>query len=88
MLISFPSILARSIITVNVSYKSRYDKTIFLHLSLIFQCLTSKISQCSLCGSADPKGGGEGFPLKYHKNIGFLSNTGPVPLKIINLHSM
>ena len=26
-------------------------------------------------------------PLKNHKNIGFLSNTGPDPLKITKLHS-
>ena len=31
---------------------------------------------------ADPKGGqGSVPPLKNHKNIGFLSNTGPDPLK-------
>ena len=32
---------------------------------------------------ADPEGGGQGVrtPLKNHKNIGFLSNTGPDPLK-------
>ena len=30
---------------------------------------------------ADPEGGkGVGTPLKNHKNIGFLSNTGPEPL--------
>ena len=28
---------------------------------------------------ADPEGG-QGVPLKNHKNIGFLSNTGPDPL--------
>ena len=27
---------------------------------------------------------GSGPPLKNHKNIGFLSNTGPGPLKITN----
>ena len=45
---------------------------------------------------ADPEGGGTGGPdppppLKNHKNIGSLSNTGPDPLKITNLpsqHSM
>ena len=33
--------------------------------------------------SADPEGGtgGPDPPLKNHKNIGFLSNTGPDPLK-------
>ena len=32
---------------------------------------------------ADPDGGGQGIrtPLKNHKNIGFLSSTGPDPLK-------
>ena len=31
---------------------------------------------------ADPEGGGgPDLPLKNHKNIGFLSNTGPDPLK-------
>ena len=31
---------------------------------------------------ADPEGDrGSGHPLKYHKNIGFLSNSGPDPLK-------
>ena len=32
---------------------------------------------------ADPEGGGQGVrtPLKNHKNIGFLSNTGPDPLE-------
>ena len=42
---------------------------------------------------ADPEGGtgGPDPPLKNHKNIGFLSNTGPDPLKITKLsrqHSM
>ena len=39
-----------------------------------------------LCGScADPEGGGrESPPLKNHKNIGFLSNTGQYPLKSEN----
>ena len=46
---------------------------------------------------ADPEGGGTGGlgspppPLKNHKNIGFLSNTGPDPLEITKLpsqHSM
>ena len=34
---------------------------------------------------ADPEGGGQGSgpPLKNHKNIGFLSNTGPDPLRIL-----
>ena len=50
-----------------------------------------------LCTYADPEGGGggQGFqtppPLKNHKNIGFLSNTGPDPLTITKLpsqHSM
>ena len=35
---------------------------------------------------ADPEGGGGGAggktPLKHHKNIGFLSKTGPDPVKI------
>ena len=30
---------------------------------------------------------GSGTPLENYKNIGFLSNTGPVPLKITNLPS-
>ena len=32
---------------------------------------------------ADPEGGGQGvrIPLKIHKNIGFLCNTGPDPQK-------
>ena len=30
---------------------------------------------------------GSGLPLKKHKNIGFLSNTGPDPLKITKLPS-
>ena len=41
---------------------------------------------------ADPEGGGDrrsGPPLKNHKNIGFLSNTGPDPLKKLqSQHSM
>ena len=43
---------------------------------------------------ADPEGGKGGLgipPLKNYKNIGFLSNTGPDPLKITKLpgqHSM
>ena len=40
---------------------------------------------------ADPEGGDKGSgpspPLKNHKNIGFLSNTGPDPLKIKKLPS-
>ena len=45
-------------------------------------------------GRADPDGGGDRVsrpPLKNHKNIGFLCNTGPDPLKITKLlsqHSM
>ena len=35
----------------------------------------------SLTSCADPEGvKGVGTPLKNHKNIGFLSNTGPDPL--------
>ena len=48
-------------------------------------CKTLKQSAC-----ADPKGGGTGGPpppLKNHKNIGFLSNTGLDPLKITKLQS-
>ena len=33
------------------------------------------------------RGAGDPDPLKYHKNIGFLSNTGPDPLKITKLSS-
>ena len=40
---------------------------------------------CKGCAHAcaDPEGGGQGVrtPLKNNKNIGFLSNTGPDPLK-------
>ena len=38
---------------------------------------------------ADPDGGGTGSgpPLENYKNIGFLSNTGPDPLKITKLSS-
>ena len=43
-------------------------------------CSGRKLHSC-----ADPEGGGggrgSGTPLKNHKNIGFLSNTGPDPLK-------
>ena len=37
-----------------------------------------------MCGSRGGGGGGQGVrtPLKNHKNIEFLSNTGPDPLKI------
>ena len=42
-----------------------------------------KLSIPALC--VDPERGGDP-PLKNHKNIGFLSNTGPDPLK--NQHSM
>ena len=47
------------------------------------------ISKCTIRGSR----GGQGVqtPLENHKNIGFLSNTGPDPLKITKLlsqHSM
>ena len=41
-----------------------------------------QLAQSYLC--ADPEGGGgrgSGPPLKNHKNIGFLCNTGPDPLK-------
>ena len=45
------------------------------------------------CADPEGRGGGNGPgpPLKNHKNIGFLSNTGPDPLTIIKLpsqHSM
>ena len=45
---------------------------------------TKKVSSVGSC--ADPEGGGAGGPdrpppLKNHKNICFLSNTGPDPLK-------
>ena len=44
---------------------------------------SAKIELC-----ADPQGGGGvRTPLKNHKNIGFLSNTGPGPLKITKLSS-
>ena len=42
-------------------------------------------------GSRGGGGSGSGPHLKNHKNIGFLSNTGPGPLKITKLpgqHSM
>ena len=43
--------------------------------------MTNYISQKETC--ADPEGGngGSGPHLKKHKNIGFLSNSGPDPLK-------
>ena len=34
-----------------------------------------------MCGSRGGGTGGPDHPLKNHKNIGFLSNTGPDPLK-------
>ena len=34
-----------------------------------------------MCGSRGGQGSGPPPPLKYHKNIGFSSNTGPDPLK-------
>ena len=38
--------------------------------------------------SADPEDGtGDPDPLRNYKNIGFLSNTGPDPLKITKLPS-
>ena len=42
-----------------------------------------------MCGSRGGGGGGRGsgLPLENHKNIGFLSNTGPDPLKITKLPS-
>ena len=33
------------------------------------------------CAELEGGGGGQGTPLKYHRNIGFLSNTGPDNLK-------
>ena len=42
------------------------------------------IGMIPMCGSRGGGGGGgrgSGPPLKNHKNIGFLSNTGPDPLK-------
>ena len=44
-----------------------------------------------MCGSRWGGGGGDPPPWKITKNIGFLSNTGPDPLKITKLpvqHSM
>ena len=46
------------------------------------------IGGCSAC--ADPDGGTGGPdppPFENHKNIGFFSNTGPDPLKIVKLPS-
>ena len=44
-----------------------------------------KIILCNMCGSRGGGGGGGEAgvqtPLKNHKNIGFLSNSGPGPLK-------
>ena len=34
-----------------------------------------------MCGSRGGTGGPDPPALKYHKNIGFLNNTGPDPLK-------
>ena len=59
-------------------------------LSEPVQCLYSVTDSASgvprKCGS---RGGdrGSGPPLKNYKNIGFLSNTGPDPLKITKLSS-
>ena len=42
-----------------------------------FEVLVTTFMAC-----ADPEGDrGSGSPLKNHKNIGFLSNTGPDPLE-------
>ena len=38
-----------------------------------------------MCGSEGGTGGPD--PLENHKNIGFFSNTGPDPLKIVKLPS-
>ena len=40
-----------------------------------------------MCGSRRGGGRGSGPPLENHKNIGFFSNTGPDPLKIVKLPS-
>ena len=45
----------------------------------------------TMCGSRGGGGRGFGPPLKNHKNIGVLSNSGPDPLKVTKLpsqHSM
>ena len=52
----------------------------------VFQIYRTEMMPC-----ADPEGGwgtgGSGPPLENYKNIGFLSNTSPDPLKIAKLPS-
>ena len=53
-------------------------------------CTIAYYDQMQLfCSCADPEGGGAGGPdpLENYKNIGFLSKTGPNPLKITKLPS-
>ena len=60
-----------------------------LHLLTYFVCTNSKGTGKTAC--TDPEGGGgQGIwtPLKKTQNIGFLSNTGPDPLKITKLPSL
>ena len=52
-------------------------------MDFVFKVVTEIVTSC-----ADPEGvtgGPDPLPVKNHKNIGFLSNTGPGSLKIIKL---
>ena len=44
---------------------------------------------CVVAACADPGGGGRGSgPPEIHNNLGFLSNTGPDPIKLTKLPSL
>ena len=60
-------------------------------LNLMYKKIIA-ILQIKFCLSGqtcpNPEGGSRPPPMKNHKNIGFLSNTGADPLKIIKLPSL
>ena len=76
------SLLRKKQVSMDRKYHSHRPQTNIQHLELGIQNMDSHIKARTPC--ADPERGtwGSGLsPLKNRKNIGFLSNTGPDPLK-------
>ena len=70
-----------------------HRKCLYIYIFTGIQLTNLKSLKCSFYWSpvyewscAVPEGVGAGpYPLEYYKNTGFLSNTGPDPLKITKL---
>ena len=73
----------------NIKSQNQYHLDIYLHYTEIECpfCVLAIIALGTAC--ADPEGGGQGVrtPPEKSQNIGFVSNTGPDPLKITKLSS-